>query len=143
MSAAPRIIPLLMVARSNTTPLPRCERGRLQAGRLAGRNPISDLRLMIEPCSSNQYPLDPNDELAGDIGAAFAGRVNVGTAISAAKARAAISVFMTRLHIWFVRHLCICAVTGRPALASPKWLRGRRRAVMAITFSDQFRVIQM
>jgi hypothetical protein len=73
MSAARGIVPLLMVARSSTTRLPRCERGRLQAGRRAGRNPISDLRLIIGPCSSNQYPLDPNDELAGDIGAAFAG----------------------------------------------------------------------
>jgi hypothetical protein len=67
MSAAGRI----MVARFDSSP--RCERGRLQAGRLAGRNPISDLPLMIGPCSSNQYPLDPNDEFAGDIGAAFAG----------------------------------------------------------------------
>jgi hypothetical protein len=42
--------------------------------------------------------LDPKEELAGDIGAAFAGGANVGTAINvAAKARAAISVFMIRL----------------------------------------------
>jgi hypothetical protein len=55
---------------------------------------------MIGPCSPNQYPFDPNDELPGDIGAAFA--VNVGIAMSEAKARAAISVFMTHLHIWTV-----------------------------------------
>jgi hypothetical protein len=44
--------------------------------------------------------LEPNDELAGDVGAAFALWVKVGTAISIAKARAAISVFMTRLHVF-------------------------------------------
>jgi hypothetical protein len=49
------------------------ERCRFWPPRRAGRNRINDLRLMIGPCSSNQYPLDPNDELAGDIGAAFAG----------------------------------------------------------------------
>jgi hypothetical protein len=38
--------------------------------------------------------LDPKEELAGDIGAAFAGGANVGTAIKVTKARAAISVFM-------------------------------------------------
>jgi hypothetical protein len=43
--------------------------------------------------------LDPNDELAGDIGAAFAVGANVGTAISAVSARAAISAFMVRLHM--------------------------------------------
>jgi hypothetical protein len=100
-------LPWLMVARSGR-PTPRCERGRLWAGRLAVRNPINDLRLMIGPCSPNQYPLDPNDELPGDIGAAFA--VSVGIAMSVTKARAAISVFMTHLHIWTVGpafvHLC-------------------------------------
>jgi hypothetical protein len=43
--------------------------------------------------------LDPKEELAGDIGAAFAGGANVGTAIKVTKARAAISVFMIRLQI--------------------------------------------
>jgi hypothetical protein len=43
--------------------------------------------------------LAPNDELDGDTWA-FAGAVNVGTAISKAKARAAISVFMTHLHVF-------------------------------------------
>ena len=43
--------------------------------------------------------MDPKEELAGDIGAAFAGGANVGTAIRVTKARAAISAFMTRLHI--------------------------------------------
>jgi hypothetical protein len=33
--------------------------------------PIRDLRLLIGVC--RQYPLDPNEELAGDTGAAFAG----------------------------------------------------------------------
>jgi hypothetical protein len=41
--------------------------------------------------------LDPKEELAGDIGAAFAGGANVGTAIRVAKARAAMSAFMIRL----------------------------------------------
>src|SRR5262249_37316556 len=63
-------------------------------------------------------PLDPNDELAGDIGAACTGVVNVGTAISAAKARAAISIFMTRLHVGlFVLDLRGAEAT-RPAPAS-------------------------
>ena len=43
--------------------------------------------------------MDPNAELAGDIGAAFAGGANVGMAISVTKARAAISAFMIRLHV--------------------------------------------
>jgi hypothetical protein len=42
--------------------------------------------------------LDPNEELVGDIGAAFAGGAKVGTAIRVAKARAAMSAFMIRLH---------------------------------------------
>jgi hypothetical protein len=42
--------------------------------------------------------LDPNEELAGDTGAAFAGGANVGIAIRVAKARAAMSAFMIRLH---------------------------------------------
>jgi hypothetical protein len=46
--------------------------------------------------------LDPKEELAGDIGAAFAGGANVGTAIKVAKARAAMSVFMIRLQIWTI-----------------------------------------
>lgn len=96
MSAAGRIVPLLMVARFSTTHLPVASAAGSRPA-AAGRNPINDLRLMIGPCSSNQYPLDPNDELPGDIGAAFA--VNVGIAMSVAKARAAISVFMTHLHI--------------------------------------------
>ena len=41
--------------------------------------------------------MDPKEELAGDIGAAFAGGANVGTAIRVTKARAAISAFMIRL----------------------------------------------
>ena len=41
--------------------------------------------------------MDPKEELAGDIGAAFAGGANVGTAIRVAKARAAMSAFMIRL----------------------------------------------
>ena len=46
--------------------------------------------------------MDPKEELAGDIGAAFAGGANVGMAIKVTKARAAISVFMIRLHIWTI-----------------------------------------
>ena len=46
--------------------------------------------------------MDPKEELAGDIGAAFAGGANVGTAIRVTKARAAISVFMIRLQIWTI-----------------------------------------
>ena len=42
--------------------------------------------------------MDPNEELAGDIGAAFASGAKVGTAIRVAKARAAMSAFMIRLH---------------------------------------------
>jgi hypothetical protein len=117
---------------------PRCERGRRWAGHLAVRNPINDLRLMIGPCSPNQYPLDPNDELPGDIGAAFA--VNVGIAMSEAKARAAISVFMTHLHIWTVGpRLCICAVTDRPALA---WRKMVPRAPTRCDGDHIFRSIQ-
>jgi hypothetical protein len=121
-----------------------CERGRLWAGRFAGNNPISDLECVIGRGALDQYPLDPNDELAGDIGAAFAGAVNVGTAISVAKARAAISVFMTRLHI-LVGSSAICAFlcTNPAASTGGTWPRRHPCAVMAITFSDQFRVIQM
>jgi hypothetical protein len=49
----------------------------------------------------DQYPFEPNDELAGDTGAAFAG-VKVGIAIRVAKARAAIRVFMTHLLLWTI-----------------------------------------
>jgi hypothetical protein len=41
--------------------------------------------------------LEPKEELAGDIGAALAGWVNVGMAISVANARAATRAFMIRL----------------------------------------------
>ena len=70
---------------------------------------------MIGRDALDQYPLDPNDELAGDVGAAFAGAVNVGTAISVAKARAAISVFMTCLHIWTVRPPYVNLISDRSA----------------------------
>jgi hypothetical protein len=87
--------------------------------------------------------LEPNDELAGDVGAAFALCVNVGTAISTAKARAAISVFMTRLHYSDFRPLIASAAAAdRPAPARQKWLRRRPGAVMPITSSGQFRVIK-
>jgi hypothetical protein len=43
--------------------------------------------------------LEPNEELAGDTGAALALEANVGMTISAANARAAIRIFMIRLHI--------------------------------------------
>jgi hypothetical protein len=49
-----------------------------------------------------QYPFDPNDELAGEIGAAFAAGANVGAAINVASARAARSTFMTRLLLWTI-----------------------------------------
>jgi hypothetical protein len=58
--------------------------------------------------------LDPKEELAGDIGAAFAGGANVGMAIKVAKARAAISVFMTRLQIWTICP-CFASARDRPA----------------------------
>jgi len=74
--------------------------------------------------------LEPNDELEGDIGAAFALGVNVGTAIRKAKARATIKVFMTHPHVdrSFLHPL-------------ETWLRRRPGAVMAITSSGQFGVI--
>jgi hypothetical protein len=43
--------------------------------------------------------LEPNEELAGDTGAALALEANVGMAISEANARAAMRAFMIRLHI--------------------------------------------
>jgi hypothetical protein len=118
---------------------PRCERGRLWAGHLAVRNPINDLRLMIGPCSPNQYPLDPNDELPGDIGAAFAGGAKVGPAINAATARAAISTFMTRLHLWTIVLIWTSAPRpiGRRLRETCQGLRSH--AVMRIT---AFRTIQ-
>jgi hypothetical protein len=62
--------------------------------------------------------LDPKEELAGDIGAAFAGGANVGTAIKVIKARAAMSVFMIRLHIWTICPRSVHRrVTNRPAPA--------------------------
>ena len=54
--------------------------------------------------------MDPKEELAGDIGAAFAGGANVGTAIKVTKARAAMSVFMIRLQIWTI---CPCFASAR------------------------------
>jgi hypothetical protein len=60
--------------------------------------------------------LDPKEELAGDIGAAFAGGANVGTAIKVTKARAAMSVFMTRLQIWTICP-CFASAHDRPASA--------------------------
>src|SRR5262249_7172422 len=69
----------------------------------------------------------PNDELAGDTGAAFAGRANVGAAISVANASAAISAFMIRLHFWtIVLDLCISAKADRPAPAVVRCLRNPR-----------------
>jgi hypothetical protein len=59
--------------------------------------------------------LDPKEELAGDIGAAFAGGANVGTAIRVTKARAAISAFMIRLHIWTICPLFCASAHDRPA----------------------------
>jgi hypothetical protein len=43
----------------------------------------------------------------------------MGTAISAANARAAISTFMTRLHIWTIVVFGITAWADRPAPAGP------------------------
>src|SRR5919201_762001 len=63
--------------------------------------------------SFRQYPFDPNDELPGDIGAAFAAGANVGPAINAASARAAISTFMTRLRLWTVVLIWTSAPIGR------------------------------
>ena len=71
--------------------------------------PTRDLRSLIG-LVVDQYPFDPNEELAGDIGAAFAG--SVGTAISVANARAAIRAFMIRLHV--LDHRSICASARRP-----------------------------
>jgi hypothetical protein len=76
----------------------------------ASKTRRSDMRL---PRSLRQYPFDPNDELAGDIGAAFAAGANVGLAINAASARAAISTFMTRLHLWTVVLIWTSAPIGR------------------------------
>src|SRR5262245_60416062 len=59
-----------------------------------------------------QQPFPPNEELAGDTGAALA--AEVGNAISMAKARAAMRVFMVGLHIWTIVLLCIGAC-GRSA----------------------------
>jgi hypothetical protein len=61
----------------------------------------SDIRGYAVP-SARQYPFDPKDEVAGDIGAAFAVGANVGSAISVISARAAISAFMIRLHSWTI-----------------------------------------
>jgi len=62
-------------------------------GEAAGARPAaSQLRSKFV----DQYPFEPNEELAGDTGAAFAG-ADVGMAISVAKARAAINIFMTHL----------------------------------------------
>ena len=78
--------------------------------------------------------MDPKEELAGDIGAAFAGGANVGTAIKVTKARAAISVFMIRLHIWTIcPRFAHRRMTDRPAPAGGIWLHPCRRAVMPIT----------
>jgi len=51
--------------------------------------------------------LPPKEELAGDTGAALAAEVV--TAISMAKARAAMNVFIVGLHIWTIVLLCIGA----------------------------------
>jgi hypothetical protein len=64
--------------------------------------------------------LDPKEELAGDIGAAFAGGANVGTAIRVTKARAAISAFMIRLHIWAILSSFCASAHDRPAGACGK-----------------------
>ena len=62
--------------------------------------------------------MDPKEELAGDIGAAFAGGANVGAAIRMAKARAAISAFMIRLHVWTIcPRFAHRRMTDRPAPA--------------------------
>ena len=59
--------------------------------------------------------MDPKEELAGDIGAAFADGANVGTAIRVTKARAAISAFMIRL--LFCPRFAHRRMTDRPAPA--------------------------
>jgi hypothetical protein len=58
--------------------------------------------------------LEPNEGLDGDIGAAFALGTNVGAAISAANASAAIRAFMIRLHcLDIVVIFCDGAAAGR------------------------------
>src|SRR5947208_15285571 len=74
--------------------------------------PTRDLRSLIG-LVVDQYPFDPNEELAGDIGAAFAG--SVGTAISVANARAAIRAFMIRLHVLDHRPRSVHQRGGRSA----------------------------
>src|SRR6516164_11652132 len=55
----------------------------------------------------------------GEHGAGFAGAANAGTDIGAADARASISAFMTRLHIWTIAVFGISA-SAAPAPAGPK-----------------------
>src|SRR6516165_2109986 len=55
----------------------------------------------------------------GEHGAGFAGAANAGTDIGAADARASISAFMTRLHIWTIAVFGISA-SAAPALAGLK-----------------------
>ena len=87
--------------------------------------------------------MEPNDPLAGDIGAAFALGVNVGTAISTAKARAAISVFMIRLHVYDGCSVISVRTGITRRVQERTWVYRHAGAVMGITFSEHFSVIQI
>src|SRR5215471_3920375 len=74
----------------------------------------------------------------GEHGAGFAGAANAGTDIGAADARASISAFMTRLHIWTIVVFGISASAG-PA---PAGLKMPTLVLPARDRDHKFRTIQ-